>query len=73
MLVIILILQVVKKIVAKDWWPCWPSVKQVIQPKASPSPTPLFQLVLLYCKIEAQEKVIKQLLGGMGNKNLKVI
>ena len=61
MLVIILILQVVKKIVAKD---SWPSVKQVTQPKASPSPTPLFQLMLFYCKIEAQEKVIKQLLGG---------
>ena len=31
------------------------------------------QLVLMYCEIEAQEKVIEQLLGGLGNKNPKVV
>ena len=61
--IIILILLVVKKIVAKDWRPCRPSVLQVTRPKPSPAPTSLFQLVLMYCEIQAQEKVIKQMLG----------
>ena len=31
------------------------------------------QLILMYCEIEAHEKVIEQLLAGLANKNPKVI
>jgi len=31
------------------------------------------QLVLMYCEIEAQEKVVEQLLAGLANKNPKVV
>ena len=31
------------------------------------------QLILMYCEIEAHEKVIEQLLAGLANKNPKVM
>ena len=31
------------------------------------------QLILMYCEIEAHEKVIEQLLAGLANKNPKVL
>ena len=38
-----------------------------------PSQMFLLQLILMYCEIEAHEKVIEQLLAGLANKNPKVI
>ena len=32
----------------------------------------LLQLILMYCEIEAHEKVVEQLLAGLANKNPKV-
>ena len=31
------------------------------------------QICLMYCEVEAHEKVIEQLLGGFANKNPKVV
>ena len=38
-----------------------------------PSQMFFLQLILMYCEIEAHEKVIEQLLAGLANKNPKVI